>query len=147
MPPALYLASACVKTTIWVVILVLNLVAVSIIAIVLTLVLAVTSLLQLIYGAILVHRKRRGTLFKGRYAPAHNPDGNGTNVEAGAAYAPHNNASYYYAGTTTEYKPTASTSPAPAYASPHSPHSPPQPQAQYGHHPASYELDSRPQAA
>ena len=59
-----------------------------------------------------MHRKRRGTLFKGRYAPAHNPDGNNnssSNVEAGAAYVPHN--SYYYAGTTTEYKPTASITP------------------------------------
>ncbi|KAI1081956.1 hypothetical protein F5B20DRAFT_40800 [Whalleya microplaca] len=126
MPPALYLSSACVKTLIWVIIFVLNLVAVSIISIILTLILAVTSGLQLVYGAILIHRKRKGTLFKGKYAPAHNPE----NVEAGYT---HNT---YYPQQDTAYKPTAP--PVSVYGSP-------QPPPQYGY-PGSYELDGRPHA-
>lgn len=46
-----------------------------------------TSILQLIYGAMLVHRKRRGTLRGGNYAPAVNPannnNGGGGGVETG----------------------------------------------------------------
>ncbi|KAI1761237.1 hypothetical protein GGR53DRAFT_38646 [Hypoxylon sp. FL1150] len=134
MPPALYLSSACIKTAIWAVIFILNLVSLSVISIILALVLLATSLMQLIYGAILVHRKRKGTLRGGNYAPTANPQGN---LEAGGS-APQ--PGYYFPppNANTEYKPTAdvASGAAPQYGyAPHDGYAP-------GAHPGSYELDS-----
>lgn len=138
MPPALYLTSACIKTTIWAIIFILNLVSLSVISIILTLVLLATSLLQLIYGAILVHRKRKGTLTGGSYVPAHNPAHN-PEGHAEAAYAAPQ-PGYYYPppDASTEYKPpTGVASPPPQYGFPPQDHYAPQAA------PGSYELDSR----
>ncbi|RYP92130.1 hypothetical protein DL770_001791 [Monosporascus sp. CRB-9-2] len=152
MHPALYLASACIKTLIWTILFILNLIVVSPLAIVLCAVAAGTAIAQLVYGARLVHRKRRGTLRAGGYAPAAN--GGPANVESGyglqppvyANYANNTNttydagfgnppaAGYYSTYQGTEYKPP--TSPAP-------------PQHQYyGQQqvPGSYELGSNPRA-
>ncbi|KAI6081567.1 hypothetical protein F4821DRAFT_24915 [Hypoxylon rubiginosum] len=132
MPPALYLSFACIKTTIWGIIFILNLISLSVISIILTLVLLATSLMQLIYGAILVHRKRKGTLRGGNYAPAVNPQGN--NLEGGYG-APPQQSGYYYPppNANTEYKPTTEvTSSAPQYG-----------YAPQDAHAGSYELDSR----
>ncbi|KAI1633182.1 hypothetical protein F4809DRAFT_38319 [Biscogniauxia mediterranea] len=129
MPPALYLASACIKTAIWGIIFVLNLIAVTVLSIILCGILFATSLLQLVHGARIVHRKRKG----GSYAPANNPAGNaeaGYDVEA--------------AHQSTEYK---SQSPQPpAYDPAHQQEQPygygaPQKQHQGAN---SYELDNRP---
>ncbi|KAI5864709.1 hypothetical protein GGS23DRAFT_595419 [Durotheca rogersii] len=109
MPPALYLSSACIKTGIWGAIFIMNLISLSILAICLTLVLFGTSLMQLIYGAILIHRKRRGTLTGGDYALSINPD---TFTAPLGAPPP----GYYYQNpnVNTEYKPpTAVASPPP----------------------------------
>ncbi|KAI1501181.1 hypothetical protein F5X99DRAFT_210855 [Biscogniauxia marginata] len=143
MPPALYLSSACIKTAVWGIIFILNLIAVSILSIILCGILLATSLLQLVYGARLVHRKRKGTLTSGNYAPAPNPalDGNTGNVEAGysSAYGQpqQQQQQSYYAPQGTGYKPH---SPAPpeygVYGAPASP----QPQHQGLN---TYELDSR----
>ncbi|KAI1409015.1 hypothetical protein F5Y13DRAFT_98328 [Hypoxylon sp. FL1857] len=137
MPVELFLSSACIKTAVWGIIFILDVVTLSVISIILTLVLTATSLLQLIHGAILVHRKRRGTLRGGKYAPTENPSAGLMEAQYGAPQA-----GYYNPGVSTEYKspsPVASPAPpqygyaAPAYA----------PQATGG----SYELDSRPQHA
>ncbi|KAI0149809.1 hypothetical protein F4776DRAFT_659706 [Hypoxylon sp. NC0597] len=135
MPVELYLSSACLKTTVWGIIFILDIVTLSIISIILTLVLTATSLLQLIHGAMLVHRKRTGTLRGGNYAPTANPG------LAEAQYgAPQ--AGYYHPGVSTEYK---SPSPVPSPAPPQYGYSVPAyaPQATGG----SYELESRPQHA
>ncbi|KAI1137167.1 hypothetical protein F5Y05DRAFT_80431 [Hypoxylon sp. FL0543] len=137
MPVELYLSSACIKSAVWGIIFILDIVSLSIISIILTLILTATSLLQLVHGAILVHRKRRGTLRGGKYAPTSNPDAGLMEAQYGAPQA-----GYYNPGVSTEYKsssPVASPVPpqygftAPAYA----------PQATG----SSYELDSRPQHA
>ncbi|KAI1656894.1 hypothetical protein F4813DRAFT_390235 [Daldinia decipiens] len=133
MPPELFLASACIKTAIWGIIFTLDVIAQSVLSCILTIILLVTSLIQLVHAAIIVHRKRRGTLRGGNYAPAVNPQGleEGVHAQPVPGY-------YYPPPTNTEYK-----SPAP---------SPPPPQ-QYGY-PAgdayapqvpagSFELDSR----
>ncbi|XXH05552.1 hypothetical protein Hte_011983 [Hypoxylon texense] len=136
MPPALYLSFACIKTAIWGIIFILNLISLSVISIILSLILLATSLMQLIYGAILVHRKRKGTLRGGSYAPAANPQGS---LEAGG-YGGAPQPGYYYPppNASTEYKPTTDISSSPA---------PPQYggfSAQDTYAPAgSYELDSR----
>ncbi|KAI2603847.1 uncharacterized protein GGS25DRAFT_505664 [Hypoxylon fragiforme] len=106
MHPALYLSSACVKTTIWAVIFIMNLITLSVISIILTLILLTTSIVQLTYGALLIHRKRRGTLTRGVYKPASNPE---VCVETGyGSYGyypqPHSNIS-------TEYKSPAAILP------------------------------------
>lgn len=104
-----------------------------------------TSILQLIYGAMLVHRKRRGTLRGGNYAPAVNPANGGieTGLSGGHVQEP------VYGGPL----PTYNNSTTPGYY-----HQPQQPQSgteykspySYGQAtatpaPGSYELDSRPQ--
>ncbi|KAI1483544.1 hypothetical protein K445DRAFT_18811 [Daldinia sp. EC12] len=107
MPPALFLTSACVKTAIWGIVFILNVIAVSILSVILTIILLATSILQLIHAAIIVHRKRRGTLTGGNYAPAINPQG----FEEGI----HNPVGGYYnaPAVNTEYKsPAASAAPA-----------------------------------
>lgn len=152
MHPALYLSSACIKTLIWTTLLLLNLVALSPLDIVFSGVAAGAAIAQLVYGARLVHRKRRGTLRGCGYAPASN--GGPANMESGyglqpPVYANYTNntnpaydagygnapaAGYYSTYQGTEYKPP--TSPAP-------------PQHQhYGQQqvPGSYELGSRPHA-
>ncbi|RYP65989.1 hypothetical protein DL771_008036 [Monosporascus sp. 5C6A] len=130
MNPALYLTSACIKTLIWTIMLILNLIAVSPLAIVLCAVAAGTAIAQLVYGARLVHHKRRGTLRGGGYAPAatggpaHMESGYGQQQPVYANYANNTNtaydtgygnppaAGYYYPPQQgTEYKPP--TSPAP----------------------------------
>ncbi|KAI0594760.1 hypothetical protein F4775DRAFT_415945 [Biscogniauxia sp. FL1348] len=133
MPPALYLASACIKTAIWGIIFVLNLIVVSVLSIILCGVLFATSLVQLVHGARIVHRKRKG----GSYAPASNPAGN---AEAGYGIAT--------AHQNTEYKSQSPQPPAydPAFQ-PQQPYgygAPQQQQQQQQHQGAnSYELDSR----
>ncbi|KAI4860387.1 hypothetical protein F4820DRAFT_461741 [Hypoxylon rubiginosum] len=138
MPPALYLSFACIKTTIWGIIFILNLISLSVISIILSLILLATSLMQLIYGAILVHRKRKGTLRGGNYAPAANPQGS---LEAGGYGGAPPQPGYYYPppNASTEYKPTTdiTSSPAPPYG--FSAQDTYAPQA----HGGSYELDSR----
>ncbi|KAI1465467.1 uncharacterized protein F4812DRAFT_124647 [Daldinia caldariorum] len=99
MPPALFLTSACTKTAVWGVIFILNLISVSILAVILAIILLATSLLQLIHAAIIVHRKRRGTLRGGNYTPALNPSG----LEEGIHYPP--------AGSTEYKSPAASSQP------------------------------------
>ncbi|RYO97094.1 hypothetical protein DL766_002389 [Monosporascus sp. MC13-8B] len=130
MHPALYLTSACIKTLIWTIMFILNLIALSPLAVVFCAVLAGTSIAQLIYGARLVHRKRKGTLRGGGYVPAVNPGaahmetGYGQQQPVYANYAGNINTAYdtgygnppapgYYYQTSqgTEYKPP--TSPAP----------------------------------
>ncbi|RYP66225.1 hypothetical protein DL769_006069 [Monosporascus sp. CRB-8-3] len=150
MHPALYLTSACIKTLIWTVLFILNLIVLSPLAIVFCAVAAGTSIAQLVYGARLVHRMRRGTLRGGGYAPAanggpaHMESGYGQQQPVYANYANTTNTAYetgygnppaagYYYQTHqgTEYKPP--TSPAP-------------PQHQYygqQQAPGSYELGNR----
>ena len=93
--------------------------------------------MQLIYGAILVHRKRRGTLTGGNYARTTNPEGFVEGAYGGAAAHPQ--PGYYYPppNASTEYK---AQTPAPM------PMPTPPPQYGYGPQttPGSYELDSRP---
>ncbi|KAI1378736.1 hypothetical protein F4677DRAFT_411871 [Hypoxylon crocopeplum] len=136
MPPALYLSSACIKTAIWGIIWILDLISLSVVSIILTLILFATSLLQLIYGAILVHRKRKGTLTGGKYAKASNPQDPGLAEGGFAAPQP----GYYYPppNASTEYKPTnVPTPPPPQYGYPAPSH------AYAGQQPGSYELDNR----
>ncbi|KAI5918331.1 hypothetical protein F4810DRAFT_595372 [Camillea tinctor] len=124
MPPGLYLSSACIKTAIWGVIFVLNLIGLSILSIILSGILLVTSLLQLIHGARIMHRKRKGTLQGGgAYTPAN------ANNPAGYAEAGYGAG---YGVQSTEYKAQSPQPPAydPAFH---------QPQQGAG----SYELDSR----
>ncbi|KAI2622573.1 hypothetical protein GGR54DRAFT_69903 [Hypoxylon sp. NC1633] len=136
MPPWLYLTSACIKTTIWGIIWILDLISLSVVSIILTLILFATSLMQLIYGAMLVHRKRKGTLTGGKYVPTANPqshvEANYSTPQPGYYYPPPN------AGT--EYKPTSvpTTTPSPpqyGYPAPHA--------NAFGQQPGSYEMDSR----
>ena len=187
MPPALYLASACIKSFIWVIILILNLIALSALAIILTAILAyvlsitslppplstsnfrhdyskikkgqedkqpnllthvysITSITQLVYGAILVHRKRRGTLRGGNYAPAANP-AMAVETGYGGAYVDPAADRYYQAPdpvSAPEYKsqsaysafPAPAPAPAPAYST--------APAQNYGQtQSGSYELDNR----
>ncbi|RYP45741.1 hypothetical protein DL768_007949 [Monosporascus sp. mg162] len=152
MHPALYLTSACIKTLIWTIPFILNLIALSPLDIVLCAIVAGTAIAQLVYGANLVHRKRRGTLRVCGYAPAANgvpadmPSGYGLQPPVYANYANNTNpaydagygnppaAGYFSPYQGTEYKPP--TSPAP-------------PQHQYYGQPqvpGSYELSSRPHA-
>ncbi|KAF3057462.1 putative cys met metabolism pyridoxal phosphate-dependent enzyme protein [Daldinia childiae] len=132
MPPALFLTSTCIKTAIWGIIFILNVIARSALSIILTIVLFATSLIQLIHASIIVHRKRRGTLTRGKYAPAINPQG----FEEGV-YAQPTPGYYYPPPTNTEYKSPAATPPPPQYGNPagdvYAPQIPP----------GSYELDSR----
>lgn len=106
-----------------------------------------TSILQLIYGAMLVHRKRRGTLRGGNYAPAVNPANGG--IETGLGGGGGHVQEPVYGGPL----PTYNNSTTPGYY-----HQPQQPQSgteykspySYGQAtatpaPGSYELDSRPQ--
>ena len=98
------------------------------------------------YGAMLVHRKRRGTLRGGNYAPAANP---AVAVETGyaGAYGPGPGGYYESAPAAVpspgiaDYKHQSAYGAAPAYGSPTPP---PQPQY-YGQapQPGSYELDNR----
>ena len=84
---------------------------------------SITSITQLVYGAMLVHRKRRGTLRGGNYAPAVNP---AVAVETGygGAYVDPS-PGYYQQSVPAAY----GVAPAPQY---------------YGEtKPGSYELDSR----
>ncbi|KAI1502491.1 hypothetical protein F5X99DRAFT_407987 [Biscogniauxia marginata] len=67
LAPALLLASACLKTLVWGAWFVLSVVAaaagsVGVVDLVFGFVLAGTSIVQLVFGAIYTHRKRRGTL-------------------------------------------------------------------------------------
>ncbi|KAI0103530.1 hypothetical protein F4814DRAFT_431738 [Daldinia grandis] len=132
MPPALFLTSACIKTAVWGIIFILNVIALSVLSIILTIVLLATSLTQLIHAAIIVHRKRRGTLTGGNYAPAINPQG----FEEGA-YAQPAPGYYYPPPTNTEYKSPAASPPPPQYGIPPGGFYAPQMPA------GSYELDSR----
>lgn len=145
MQPWLYLASACVKTIIWGIMLILNLIALSALSIILCAILAGTSILQLSYGAMLVHRKRRGTLRGGNYAPAVNPANGGieTGLSGGHVQEP------VYGGPLPTYN--NSTSPG-YYHQPQQPQSGTEYKSPYGYGqatatpaPGSYELDSRPQ--
>ncbi|KAI0178864.1 hypothetical protein GGR52DRAFT_569770 [Hypoxylon sp. FL1284] len=138
MPPVLYLTFASIKTGIWGIIFILDLVTLSVISIILSLILLATSLLQLIYGAILIHRKRKGTLRGGSYAAATRAPGL---LEAGACGAPQPGSYYAPRGVgvgSTEYKPAADVCAAPSPAPTPSPAS----QNPYAHG-GSYELDSR----
>ncbi|KAI2783669.1 hypothetical protein F4815DRAFT_308578 [Daldinia loculata] len=132
MPPGLFLTSACIKTGIWGIIFILNAIAHSALSIILTIVLFASSLTQLIHAAIIVHRKRRGTLTGGNYAPAVNPQG----FEEGV-YAQPAPGYYYPPPTNTEYKSPAASPPPPQYGYPAGDAYAPQVPA------GSYELDSR----
>ncbi|KAI1804704.1 hypothetical protein F4811DRAFT_518797 [Daldinia bambusicola] len=124
MPPALFLANACTKTFVWGIIFILNVISVSVLAVILTIILLATSILQLIHAAIIVHRKRRGTLRGGNYAPAMNPSG----FEEGIHYPP---------AVNTEYKSPAASSQPLQYGYPmESGYAPQQPVG-------TYELDNR----
>ncbi|KXJ91289.1 hypothetical protein Micbo1qcDRAFT_195416 [Microdochium bolleyi] len=71
MKPAVYLSFACIKTLIWLILFVLACLSLAAAGILLTLAVAATSLMQLVYGSIVVHRHRKGTLVRGgKYAPA-----------------------------------------------------------------------------
>ncbi|KAI0847056.1 hypothetical protein F5Y00DRAFT_242159 [Daldinia vernicosa] len=109
MPPALFLTSACIKTTIWGIVFILKVIALSVLSIILVIILLATSLTQLIHAAIIVHRKRRGTLRGGKYAPAINPQG----FEEGV-YAQPAPGYYYPPPTNTEYKSPAASPPPPS---------------------------------
>ncbi|KAI8626672.1 hypothetical protein F5Y19DRAFT_217785 [Xylariaceae sp. FL1651] len=156
MPPALYLTSACLKSLIWLIIFILELVSLSILGIILSAIVLVTSLVQLGFGARIVHKKRKGTLTGGNYVPALNPAVTG-HVEtgygvpqaySGTAYpsSPQQHAGDYYkpqglvaTPTTTPYgypAPTPSPHQQGGYAAP-------PPQQGYGYQPNSYELSSR----
>ncbi|KAI8965451.1 hypothetical protein F5Y11DRAFT_10928 [Daldinia sp. FL1419] len=136
MPPWLFLTSTCIKTAIWGIIFILNVIALSVLSIILTIVLLATSMIQLIHAAIIVHRKRRGTLRGGKYAPAINPQGfeEGTYVQSAPGY-------YYPPAVNTEYKSPAASPPPPQYGYPAASGYVPQAPAD------SYELDSRHQHA
>ncbi|RYP41855.1 hypothetical protein DL767_000684 [Monosporascus sp. MG133] len=149
MHPALYLTSACIKTLIWTIMFILNLIVQSPLAIVLCAVAAGTAIAQLVYGARLVHRKRRGTLRGGGYAPAAN--GGPANVELGYGQQP----TVYANNTNTAYDAGYGNPPAAGYYSTYQgteykpPTSPAPPQHQYyGQQqiPGSYELGSHPRA-
>ncbi|RYO93198.1 hypothetical protein DL764_008025 [Monosporascus ibericus] len=152
MHPALYLTSACIKTLIWTIKFILSLLGLAPLDVVLALIVDGAAIAQLVYGSRLVHRKRRGILRGGGYAPAAN--GGPANVESGygqqppvyANYASNTNTPYdagygnpqaaghYSTYQGTEYKPATSSAP---------------PQHQYyGQQqvPGSYELGSRPHA-
>ncbi|KAI1492786.1 hypothetical protein F5X96DRAFT_329107 [Biscogniauxia mediterranea] len=128
MPPALYLTSACIKTAIWGIVFVLNLIAVTVLSIILCGILLSTSLLQLVHGARIVHRKRKGK--GGSYAPANNP---ASDVEA--------------AHLTTEYKsqspPQQPPAYDPAYQQEQQPYGYGAPQKQQHQGANSYELDNQ----
>ena len=105
---------------------------------------SITSITQLVYGAILVHRKRRGTLRGGNYAPAVNP-AMAVETGYGGAYGDPAADRYYQAPDPVpvpEYKHQSAygVSPAPAPAPAYSA----APAQNYGQtQPGSYELDSR----
>ncbi|OTB05618.1 hypothetical protein M426DRAFT_319603 [Hypoxylon sp. CI-4A] len=142
MPPWLYLSSACIKTTVWGVVFVLDAIAMNVVGAVVTLALLLTSILQLTHGAVLVHRKRRGTLKGGSYARAENPTMGFMEegvYDGGGGGLPEDGAFYRQPNRSTEYK-------SPVH-SPMPPSSPSLPQYGYSataYAPAnSYELDSR----
>ncbi|KAI1827166.1 hypothetical protein F4861DRAFT_435020 [Xylaria intraflava] len=82
MAPALYLSFACIKTLIWLIILVIEAITIAVLGAILAAVLLATSIVQLVQGARIVHRKREGTLTGGQYAPALNLAMPG-NIESG----------------------------------------------------------------
>ncbi|KAI2471395.1 hypothetical protein F4781DRAFT_122774 [Annulohypoxylon bovei var. microspora] len=131
MPPALYLTNACIKSAIWGVLFILNVIALSVIAVVLNLILFFTSMLQLVHGAIIVHRKRHGIYTGGNYSRASNP----TDLMDGTALGAETQTGFYPENINTEYK-TPLVEPPPEYGHSAFAYSPRQPDP-------SYELDSR----
>ncbi|KAJ1327824.1 regulatory factor X [Microdochium nivale] len=92
MKPAVYLSFACIKSLIWIILFGLACVSIAPAGILLTLAVAATSVAQLIYGAIVVHRNRKGTLIRGgKYAPAStgHVEGNLYNPSAQQQQQPH----------------------------------------------------------
>ncbi|KAI1431398.1 hypothetical protein GGR50DRAFT_689756 [Xylaria sp. CBS 124048] len=83
MHPALYLSFACIKTLLWFIMLILQAAGQSALGAIITAILFITSAVQLGQGATIIHRKRKGTLTGGNYAPAINPD----HVEVGYSKA------------------------------------------------------------
>ncbi|KAI1392816.1 uncharacterized protein F4822DRAFT_141893 [Hypoxylon trugodes] len=134
MPPGLYLTGACLKSAIWGAIFLPNLFAEAIVSAVLILFLFGTSFMQLIYGAILVHRQRKGTLMVGFYTP---PD-HSVGLPEGPVYGGAEPQDRYFRPSTaasSEYKSPLSS---PSVASPQFGFAP----AAYAP-PGSYELDGR----
>ncbi|KAI1077694.1 hypothetical protein F5B20DRAFT_583106 [Whalleya microplaca] len=81
LDPVLLLSFACVKTLVWTVYFILSIIAaasgtLSALDLVLSLVLAITSVTQLIFGAKYTHRKRKNTLHRGDNAKSEGGAGN-----------------------------------------------------------------------
>ncbi|KAI0882111.1 uncharacterized protein GGS22DRAFT_170247 [Annulohypoxylon maeteangense] len=100
MPPALFLTNACLKSAIWGILFILNVLSVSLIAIVLTLILFLTSMVQLVHAAIIVHRKRHGFYEGGEYSRASNP----VDLMSGMAVGVETQSGYLNENVNTEYK-------------------------------------------
>ncbi|KAI3324766.1 hypothetical protein HD806DRAFT_54635 [Xylariaceae sp. AK1471] len=162
MPPALYLSFACIKTLIWLIIFVLDLITLAIVGIILSAIVVITSVVQLAFGARIVHKKRKGTLTGGKYVPTLNPAATG-HVETGYGVPPQPQAygvpqAYGAPQQPQAYNDPYTTSTTPVSSEYYSPtpthhhqqqHQPPPPQQQgyanpgYAYPPNSYELSNR----
>ncbi|KAI1205425.1 uncharacterized protein F4807DRAFT_284877 [Annulohypoxylon truncatum] len=70
MPPALFLTHTCFKSLVWGILFIMNTITLTLMAVILTLFLFLTSMVQLVHAAIIVHRKRHGIYRGGRYSRA-----------------------------------------------------------------------------
>ncbi|KAI1459590.1 hypothetical protein F4805DRAFT_455756 [Annulohypoxylon moriforme] len=131
MPPALFLSNACLKSAVWGILFILNTISLSLIAVVLTLILFLTSMIQLVHAAIIVHRKRRGIYAGGQYSRASNP----VDLMSGMAVGAETQSGYYHENVNTEYK-TPLVEPPQEYGNSAMAYSPRQPSPLY-------ELDNR----
>ncbi|KAI0895804.1 hypothetical protein F4806DRAFT_70311 [Annulohypoxylon nitens] len=99
MPPALFLTNAVIKTLIWGILFMLNVVAMLVVGVVLDLILFLTSVIQLVHAAIIVHRKRHGMYEGLQYRTTDMVDhmsGMAVGVESGTGL--------YHENVDTEYK-------------------------------------------
>ncbi|KAK5173582.1 uncharacterized protein LTR77_002263 [Saxophila tyrrhenica] len=88
--PVTFIVFQCIKSAIWTAFLLLTIYAAAVssttgLTIFLVVVLFLTCMGQLIYGATIVHRHRKGTLYRGNYSLA---QGGGQTAYTGAAPAP-----------------------------------------------------------
>ncbi|KAH7027774.1 uncharacterized protein B0I36DRAFT_327877 [Microdochium trichocladiopsis] len=159
MKPAIYLSFACIKTLIWVILFILACLSAAAASILLTLAAAATCIAQLVYGSIVVHRNRKGTLRGGKYnaAATGHVEGQLYTPNTGSAQPPqtqgyenystgipapsgnysqqgYGGASPYVPPSATEYKsPVPSPAPQHAQQAPYSTYAPP-PNNQHGYY-------------
>ncbi|KAI1089774.1 hypothetical protein F5B19DRAFT_465839 [Rostrohypoxylon terebratum] len=99
MPPSLFLTNAIIKTAIWGILFILNVIAISVIAVVMDLILFLTGMVQLVHAVIIFHRMRQG-MYEGLQYRTTNP----VDPMSGMAVGAETGSSLYHEDVVTEYK-------------------------------------------